>query len=170
MKLVHCILTIVLLSFVLVGCADKEQGANVVQFYYCAMESSYSNETGLFAVEERQVAYNPNEYQKLIEEYLNGAKTNNCTSPFPGGTTLTDFSLRDGNATIFLSPHMALQSQANVTTCCACLCQTLFALPDIDTIVISIDGVQINGENQLQFQKDSFKVLDDMSDSITPLP
>lgn len=170
MKLVRCIFIIALLSFILTGCAEKRQSGNAVRFYYCATESSYGAETGLFSVEERRVTYDPNEYQKLIEEYLNGAKSTGCTSPFPGGTTLTDFSIYNGNAAITLSPHMALQSQANVITCCACLCQTLFALPDIDSVAISIDGAQINGEDELTFQKDSFKIFDDASESITPLP
>ncbi|MBR3978072.1 MAG: GerMN domain-containing protein [Oscillospiraceae bacterium] len=170
MKLVRCILSIVLLLFILVGCTKTQQNGNVVNFYYCAAEPSYGAETGLFAIEERHITYSPSEYRKLIEEYLNGAKKTGCTSPFPGGTTLVDFILQEGNASIILSPHMALQSQADVITCCACLCQTLFALPDIDTVTISIDGTQINGENRLQFQRDSLKVFDDVSSGVTPQP
>ncbi len=170
MKFIRCILTIALLSIILTGCADKQQSGYVVRFYYCTTESSFGNDTGLFAIEERRISYNPNEYRKLIEEYLNGAINTGCTSPFPGGTTLVDFTLRDGRATILLSPHMVLQPQANVITCCACLCKTLFELPDIDTIVIAVDGAQINGEDELTFQKDSFSTWDDVSNSITPHP
>ena len=170
MKIIRYLSVAILLSCILLGCVKDPKGGNAVNFYYCATESNFSSETGLFAIEERYLPYNPTEYQKLIEEYLKGAKSANCTSPFPGGTTLMDFTLRDGIATIVFSPHMALQSQADVITCCTCLCKTLFALPDIDVITISVDGAEINGEKELTFQKDSFVIWDDMSGSITTDP
>ena len=168
MKVLQYIFVAILLLVILTGCKNNEQTGNIVRFYYCTTESAYGKENGLFAFEDRHILYGVNEHEKLIEEYLNGAKRDECTSPFPGGTTLEDFNLHDGTATIVLSPHMALQSQANVITCCACLCQTLFTLPDIQTISISIDGTQINGENALTFYKDSFIIGDDVSNSITP--
>ena len=169
MKHICIILSAILLLTGLSGCANNKQTGNAVTFYYCATESEFDDELGLFASEERYVSYGPNEFKMLIEEYLNGAKSTGCVSPFPGGTTLTDFSLYDNIATVVLSPHMGLQSQASVITCCTCLCQTLFAASDIDTISISVDGAQINGEDELIFHRDSFVIFDDVSGSSTPL-
>lgn len=170
MNYVRYFLAIFLLCIILTGCTEKNPNGSTVLFYYRSTESNFGSETGLFAVEERTIHYSSSEYEKLIEEYLNGAKSSNCTSPFPGGTTLTYFSLHDGNATIVFSPHMVFQSQADVTTCCACLCQTLFNLPDIQTITISVDGEKINGANELVFQKDSFLIRDDVSSNTIPRP
>ena len=170
MRVLRYILVTILLFVILTGCDNNKQGNNIVRFYYCTTESAYGRDDGLFTYEDRHISYAKNEYAKLIEEYLNGAKSAGCTSPFPGGTTLSDFNFRDNTATIVLSPHMALQSQANVITCCACLCQTLFTLDDIESISISIEGTQINGENELTFHKGSFTIWDDVSNDITTQP
>ena len=162
MKYICLIFSAVLLFSILCGSANEQQNGNSVTFYYCATEAEFGSEMGLFAAEERYVSYNPGEYEALIQEYLNGAISADCVSPFPGGTTLVDYSLSDNAAAIVLSPHMGLQSQADVITCCACLCKTLFTLSDLEAIFISVDGDQINGENELVFHRDSFIIYDDI--------
>lgn len=170
MRITQFFSTMILLCFILSGCTGDLQSGNAVAFYYRSTASDFGSETGLFAVEKRYVPYNPTEYEKLIEEYLKGAKSADCTSPFPGGTTLVDFTLRDGSATIVFSPHMALQSQADVITCCTCICKTLFTLGNIDMISIAIEGTQINGEEELTFQKDSLMIWDDTQNNVTANP
>ena len=51
---------------------------------------------------------------------------------------------------------MALQSNADVIVCCACLSKTLFSLPDVREITFRIENREINGEESITFDKNSF--------------
>ncbi len=159
------ILSFLLMIAVLVcfcACNQNTNNENYLNFYYCSTEQTFGSENGIFAIEERLISCKPDEYRLILEEFLRGPRVNGCISPFPGGTVLEDFKLKDGYASIVLSPHMALQANANLIVCCACLCQTLFEFPEFETIEISIANNQINGESRLVFNKNSFSTEDNI--------
>lgn len=163
MKRLICMLCILLFVPLMCACSEPQTLQNTYSFYYCATDPGYGINTGVFAVEERETACKEGDYPLLIEEYLRGPRISNCTSPFPGGTYLEEFSLSDGTAVIILSPHMAFQTTANLVVCCACLSKTLFMFEDIHTIQISIQEYLINGEEYLTFTRNSFSEWDDYS-------
>lgn len=163
MKQFLCIFLVILVCISCFGCQEQEQTGTTVDFYYRAKETSYGNDDGIFSIEVREITYEPTDYQMLVEEYLRGARKETCYSPFPPGTTLVSLSVKNRDITIKLSQHMALQSNADVIVCCACLCKTLFSLGDIKTITFCIEDREINGEANITFDKDSFVNWDVLS-------
>ncbi len=152
-------LSILLTAVILLGCCgcQKQQPAGTtVDFYYRAKEPTYGSGDGIFSIEVREIAYEPTDYQKLIEEYLRGARIDTCISPFPPGTALVKLSLSVSGISVELSPHMAFQSNADVIVCCACLSKTLFNISDIKTVTFSIENRDINGQSSITFDQESF--------------
>ena len=146
------------------GCQTQVQtDTNKVNFYYRAKQPSYGTRDGIYFVEEREISYAPTDYQQLIEEYLRGARMDECISPFPPGTTLVKISQNFSELSIELSPHMAFQSNADMIVCCACLCTTLFNLSDLTTITFSIENREINGAASITFDRNSFVNWDTLS-------
>ena len=156
MKKLLCITLSIIALIGCFGCQKQEQTGNTVNFYYRANEPKYGSGDGIYSIEVREVTYELTDYQKIIEDYLRGARITTGVSPFPPGTTLVNLSIKNSDLTIELSPHMALQSNAEVIVCCACLCKTLFSLPDVRKVTFSIENREINGEESITFDKNSF--------------
>ena len=159
---------LLLLSFLITlsGCnkTDIEEG---IKFYYCSYEDTYGTTQGLFVTEMRVLSCDANDYETIIQEFLNGPREKECFTPFPAGTVLEDYQFENGYTTIVLSPQMAQQTNANVLVSCACLCMTLFSFSSIQTIEIRIADKFINGEEKLVFTRNSFLIHDDSSFRIT---
>ena len=156
MKKILSILLMIIVLFSCCSCEKQSQAGNTVNFYYRAKEPSYGKDDGIYSIEVREINYEITDYQQIIEEYLRGARIDNCISPFPPGTTLVNLSDRNSRISIELSTHMALQSNADVIVCCACLSKTLFSLPDVREITFRIENREINGEESITFDKNSF--------------
>ena len=160
MKKLLCVLLVIILLLACCGCEAQKPAGTTVDFYYKAKQPAYGSSDGIYFLEVREITYEPTDYQQIIEEYLRGAKMDACISPFPPGTALVNLSVNNSDLTIVLSPHMALQSNADVIVCCACLCKTLFSLPDVRKITFCIENHEINSEASITFDKDSFASWD----------
>lgn len=156
MKKFLCFLLVAVVLLSCCGCQKQDPTGTTVDFYYRAKEPVYGSGNGIFFIEVREISYEATDYQKLIEEYLRGARIDACYSPFPPGTSLVKLSVGLSGISVELSPHMAFQSNADMIVCCACLSKTLFSVSDIRTVTFSIENRDINGQSSITFDRESF--------------
>lgn len=166
MKKIITALFIILAISLLFGCADTNtQVRTTVNFYYKTNPIDHISENGIITIEPRSVRTNALDYQILLEQYLEGAQSGNCISPFPAGTTLKSFSLNETSVSITLSPHLTMLSNADLTIACICIARTIFDLTGVDSVQISAQNNLINGQPDITITKSSI-VMEDVVTSI----
>lgn len=157
--LIHIITILFVVS--LCGCAPKNSYTrSVVYFYYKTQPVEYMSENGVISVEERTITTPPTDYFTLLEQYLNGARSSTCVSPFPAGTTIKDFSINGSVAAIQLSPHLTILTGSDLTVACVCLAKTIFDMADVQAVQISAQNSLINNEPYLTIERNDFVLTD----------
>lgn len=145
----------------LYGCTPKNSYTrSVANFYYKTQPVEYLSENGVISVEERTITTSPTDYFALLEQYLNGARSSTCISPFPAGTTVKDFSINGSVAAIQLSPHLTILTDSELTIACICLAKTIFDMAEVHTVQISAQNSLINNEPYLAIERNDFVLTD----------
>ncbi len=161
MKRIMYLLLILVVVFTLSCCGNKPaEPIKPVNFYYRTVTTTYGADATIITAEARESQGYEDNYQYLIEQYLNGPRTYDCISPFPAGTTMEEFSISSSKVQIMLSTHMSLLSGAELMLACACLTRTVCELTGINTVQISSDGGMLNNEESITLTNNSFTYLD----------
>ena len=159
MKRLLCILLSFSICCALSACnPDSQHMGNPVNFYYRADDISFDSPQGVIIVEVRDAKSNSNDYQYLIEQYLNGPRTGGRISPFPAGTTLKEFNLNETSAQIILSPHITMLTDAELMIACVCLARTLFDLTGVQSVQIGAHNNLLNGEQYVTITTDNYEI------------
>lgn len=161
MKKIQTTLCIVLMIFILIGCnSNHTSNRTVVNFYYRTEPVQHVSDSGIITVEARSTKASADDYQLLLEQYLNGAQTSGCVSPFPAGTSLKSFSVNDSGASVTLSPHLTLLSNADLSVACICLARTVFDMTGVQSVQISAQNNLLNGEQYITITDSNFVMED----------
>lgn len=162
MKKIISILLIMCSVFAFSSCKkDQEHKDTSVIYYYRTAEVDFGSEQGVVAGEIRNITRQDNDYQTVVEQYLNGPVSREYVSPFPAGITLEELNIDDNKVQIVLSPHLALLSGAELMTACACLANTLLELTGVRTIQISSENGLLNNTEVITLTTDSFAYWDE---------
>lgn len=163
MKKAVCILICLVMLFLMTGCGHADmQSATAVNFYYIHNELKYGTESGVIAPTVVNVQYDENDYQLLLEKYLNGPTNYELISPVPAGITLVDFQIVGEKALLVLSPHMGTLTGSSMTVALACLTRTVIEMTGMNAVQISIENQQINGADIITLTLNSFSLWDDV--------
>lgn len=158
-----CIAIAIVLLILMTGCEQPDTtAANTVLFYYIHNEFAYGTESGVIASTALTQKYDENDYQVLLEKYLNGPTDYKSTSPFPAGITLVDFQIVGDKAQVVLSPHMGMLSGSSRTVAFACLTRTVIEMTGVSAVQIGIENQQINGSDFITLTLNSFSFWDNM--------
>lgn len=161
MKRIISTLLIIVTLFILCSCGYKHtQIKEPVHFYYRTVPTLYGANATIITAEVRDAYGYANDYQQLIEQYLNGPKTYDCISPFPAGTTIEELYIGSNKVQIMLSTHMSILSGSELMLACACLTRTVCELTGVKTVQISSDGGMLNNEESIALTANSFNYLD----------
>lgn len=165
MKRPVCISLVVLLIFALCSCESHTKSILVpVTFYYRTTDIEFGTRSGVITSEIREARGHAEEYQYIIEQYLNGPKSSGCISPFPAGTTLEALSLDNNKVYIMLSPHLAILTGSDLMIACACLTKTVLELTGVKSVQISAENRLLNNEESITMTAASFAYWDDSID------
>lgn len=162
MKRTICSLLIIILLFFLCSCGlENEPVNNPVTYYYRSTKTKYGTQSNLIIGETREAKGHTNDYQYLIEQYLNGPRTYDSISPFPAGTMLEELSVDTTKAYIVLSPHIAILSGSELIVACACLTKTVLEMTGVRSVQISTTNGTLNGMESITLTADSFANWDE---------
>lgn len=155
-----CAITLVLCS---VGCSTGSSLQGTVTFYYTRPDDSfiYGAEDGVISAEEREASGHAGELQYLLTLYLRGPLDDALTSPFPNGTQLTALTQTADTLYIELSGEFSQLSGVRLTTACACISKTCFALRDVSQVTIQSPAFGDHPAVEMTLTRDSLFLLDD---------
>ena len=158
MRRIVCLLLAVIL-LIMPGCSkeDKAQTATV-RFYYKTNPIEFNSDSGVISVETRTLRQDQSDYYGILSQYLNGATTRNCISPFPAGTSLEEVSINDNDASVVLSSHLSLLTDYELSIACVCLARTVFDLADVQSVQISCLNNYLNGEPSITITRDGYVI------------
>ena len=163
MKKSVCIAIAIVLLILMTGCEQPDTtAADTVLFYYIHNEFEYGTESGVITSTAVTPKYDENDYQILLEKYLNGPTDYKSISPFPAGITLEDFQIVGDKAQVVLSPHMGMLSGSSRTVAFACLTRTVIEMTGVSAVQIGIENQQINGSDFITLTLNSFSFWDNM--------
>lgn len=169
MKRIIGLYLIVTLIFTLCSCESGQKPVQVpATFYYRMTNIEYGTRSGVITSEIREIKGHIEDYQYILEQYLNGPKISGCISPFPAGTTLETFSLDDEKVDIMLSPHLAILTGSDLMVACACLSQTVIELTGVESVRISAENNLLNGRESITLTADSFAYWDEIAAFTVP--
>ena len=161
MKKIVSIILVVVLSMSLAACNKQDEAMiSPVTFYYRTREIDYYSENGVIATEVIDVKGNIGDYAYILEQYLNGARSSNCTLPFPAGTTLIDCDVSQTLAQVTLSPHLTMLSDSELMIACICLARTLFDVSNVNSVQISAQNSMLNNSPYITINRDNFALWD----------
>lgn len=153
-------ITLVLCS---AGCNTGSGLNDPVTFYYTRPNDGflYGAADGVIAAEEREASGHTGELQYLLTLYLSGPLDDSLTSPFPNGTQLTALTQTADTLYIELSGEFSQLSGVRLTTACACISKTCFALRDVSQVTIQSPAFGDHPAVEITLTRDSLFLLDD---------
>ena len=139
----------------LFGCASRiDEPAEPVRFFYPRPTDSISfvQTDGAITHEVRESAGHTGDHAYLLNLYVLGPSAEGLRNPFPSGTKVMFFEVRNGIAEIVLSESFARLSGMDLTVACACLTLTIHQLTGAQTVSIGVAGQQQDGQNRVTMQ------------------
>lgn len=157
MKRIICFFLIITCLFLLCSCGLKNEPIqNPVTFYYRNPKTKFGTQANLIIGETRESKEHAEDYQYLIEQYLNGPITYDSTSPFPGGTTLAEFSMDASKAYIVLTSQITTLTGSELMVACACITKTVSEMTGVRSVQISTSNGTLDGKESITLTADSF--------------
>ena len=83
------------------------------------------------------------------------------TLPFPKGVSLVGFKLEGLTAKVIFSNRLADLTGMNLTIALICLTQTIMSVTGCQEVIISAASKQLDGQNFVTLNRDSYLLLDD---------
>lgn len=122
------------------GCKAREvEYRSPVVFYYCVEELDYTPNSPVIQSEERTVDCPPNDYETIMQSYLEGPTQRGMYSPFPKDLTITEL-LIDGETTyVTFSTNLSYLTGVDLTLACVCIANTCFGLTRTQNVDISAE-------------------------------
>ena len=161
MKKIFCFILVLVLLIPLAACSQAHVDPRVpVTFYYRAREYGLEKGETVVISEAREAFGHREDYQYLVEMYLQGPTTQNCISPFPAGTTLEQLDLMTDKTLIQLSSHISLISGVDLTLACICLAKTVCQMTGTKSVRISAKGDLLDGQEYITITEEDFRLLD----------
>lgn len=133
-----------------------------INFYYCIQSNDHNKISKLISPEVREALGHKDDPEYLISLYLSGPISYPFSSPFPTGVSLQDITIKDKNADITLSSHIAKLSDFNATLAYACLVLTVGEILDVETVTIRAKDSLINDSPFITLNVNSFAFNADM--------
>ena len=138
---------------------QNEPSENTVTFYYRNPKTKFGENANVIIGENREIYRQNQDYQALIEQYLNGPRNYDSVSPFPAGTTLSELSIDSTTAYVVLTPHITTLSSSELMVACTCMAKTIMEMAGVPSVKITTTNGTLNGEEAIILTEDSFTLL-----------
>ena len=160
MKRTLCFLFLVIILFTLFGCNDDEI-REPITFYYRTKDIQFGTSSDVIAHEIRDQFGHKDDFTYLINEYLQGPKTDACISPFPAGTMLIRLELVKDKAIITLSSHISLLTGPELSIAATCIAKTVHEMTNMKYVQIASEGDLLDGEPYILIECNAYLTSDE---------
>ncbi len=157
------IMAFLCLAILLTGCTVKNEG---IRFTYRQKDLNYGSSQGVIAWESREVPGHEDDFQYLLNLYLEGPLDDTLASPFPKGTALESVTFSNHTAYVTLNEVYAEPDGMEHTVASACMAQTCFDLTNVQTVVIKCYSQEF-GNKSITLTRDSLVLTDDATAPVT---
>ena len=146
----------------MLGCsAQKSAPEKTVTVYYKREKPDYGTADGVIAETYLDASGHENEHTYLLNQYLKTTPGEGLSSPFPQGVRLVRFRLEGLTAKVTLNDLIADLSGMDRTIALICLTHTILSITDCQEVIISSASKQLDGQNFITLNRDSYLLLDD---------
>ena len=157
---------LLVLIWMLPGCAKEEQLENPVLFYYRTAQVSYFGDNGVIDCEKRESGTWPSGYmlekwRYLLNQYMLGPESSELSRTFPDRVSVLDLQLKDNVLTLMLSADFAKLTGLDLSLACACLTLTACQMTGAKAVKIWAQNALLDG-NEAVTMEFSRLVLEDL--------
>ena len=158
-------LSVILIFVILLtgtACQEKpEEPVSTVTVYYKASQISYGTSDGVIIPYALDATGHEADNVYLLNTYFANIPPEKYAATFPPSTRVVSLNLDGLTAKIVLNEEFAKLTGLNLSIACACLTQTVIALTECHEVIISAENAQLDGNNFITLNRDSYLLLDE---------
>jgi len=159
MKKILCLLLILTAVCCLFACGEQAQTAGAsANFYYCRKNVTYTGANDVFASEVRETA--DSDLVSVMNEYLTGPKSNHLYTPIPASVQILSIEQVGTSLTVLSSPQLSRLTGSDLMLACVGTAMTLFDMTQAETVIITADGVLLDGRESVMLTPDRLVFTD----------
>lgn len=159
---------LILILFMIPGlwaCGQKEEFVSPVNFYYLRAplpngEIHHGSADSVIVPEIREGDGHQANHADLLDIYLLGPLDEDCRSPYPVGTTLEEFTLENGVASIVLSDDFGELTGIDLSLACGCLTLTIMDMTGAESVSIQAESAMLDGKAAITMDRNTLVLID----------
>lgn len=161
MKKILCFILVLCTFIGIVGCTAKASPENSITVYYKREKLIYGAADSVVAATYLETDSGTPNYEYLLNQYLAATPGDGFATTFPEDLKLVSFKLEGLTVKVILSDQIAAYSGMDLTIALTCLTQTIMSLTGCHEVIISAESAQLDGQNFITLNRDSYLLLDD---------
>lgn len=151
------------ITMLLCGCTQP-QFRSPGTFYYQRIETGYSDENGVIAPEERELATVRDDLQAIADLYCAGPLDPELENPLPRDTKLLEYCISDQVLTLRFNKTLAKLSGVELTLAAGCLARTFLPLTGTEVLILKADGELLGSSPTMTLTLEDLSLRDDSLD------
>ena len=165
MKTFFCLLLAMLL-FIFCSCNANTNHNKELMFYYPRAEYIFNDPDGVIGKDKKSEMVRNLSLDEFIALYLRGTDKPELASPLSDTVELLETRIDKNRLHIIFTSDLADLPAHMLTISLSALSKTVFQVTDVDTICIHADNVLLNGEQKVEFTRQSVYFWDSYTDVI----
>lgn len=165
MKQLTAIFLMLALTLGLLGCQPQEP-YSPAHFYYYRSEPVFAGTDGVISPEIRELAGMEEDLDAIVELYFQGPQSRELENLIPENCPVPQWTREGDTLHLHFSRELADLSGIELTLVSACLTRTFLELTGCDTLILSAEGMRLNGETSLVLTLDGLSLRDDSMDRL----
>lgn len=162
MRKILCFLLAVCCFAGIFGCtSDHDKPENSVSVFFKREKTVYGTADGVIGETYLETAGRKADYAYLLNVYLQMPPGEGFAATYPKGVTMINFKLQGLTAKVVLSDQIAELTGMELTIALICLTKTVMSVTGCQEVIISATTKQLDGQNFVTLNKDSYLLLDD---------
>ena len=165
MKRLTAIFLLIVLAAGLFGCRMEEL-RSPASFYYYRSDPVFAGTDGVICPETRELAGMEGDLDAILELYFQGPISRELENLIPESCPVPHWDLDGDTLHLHFTRELAALSGVELTLVSACLTRTFLDLTGCNTLILSAEGMRLNGEASMVLTLDGLSLRDDSMDRL----
>ena len=165
MKRLTAIFLLLVLAAGLFGCRMEEL-RSPASFYYYRSDPVFAGTDGVICPETRELAGMEGDLDAILELYFQGPISRELENLIPESCPAPQWELDGNTLHLHFTQELAALSGVELTLVSACLTRTFLELTGCNTLILSAEGMRLNGETSMVLTLDGLSLRDDSMDRL----